>query len=114
MKLLIVFLKPVDSLAALVNTLVLIAAFGLIFLHPNLPAKLPLWFSLSWGEQRLAPTIFLWLLPALIFVFFLISHLAAKRIQKRQIVVARILVWSTAFISFVFLLALYKIILLVT
>ena len=108
------FLKPIDPLASLVNLLVFLASVALLVLHKNLPPQVPLWFSLNWGQMRLAPSSYLWLMPGLILIFFLISQLAAKKIGQGQIVLARILVWSTAFISLTFLLVLYKIILLVT
>lgn len=109
------FLKkifPVNYYAALFNLITLSLMVVLIIIHKNLPPVLPLWFSLSWGLDRLASPIFLWLLPASVLVFFVVSHVSSKLLTPTHAVLAQILVWTTAFLSLVFLLSTYKIILL--
>jgi hypothetical protein len=86
----------------------------LLVVHRNLPPKIPLWLSLDWGETRLAPPIFLWVLPLIAIFFFVSSYIFGKLLNKNYLMISQILVWTTAFLSFVFLLSIYKIILLVS
>jgi hypothetical protein len=113
MGLIIKWFKPVDISALLINLLVLGSGVVLIISHPNLPPKIPFWFSKPWGVGRLAEPYYLWLLPTLILIFFLASNLVAKLITKNHPILAKILVWSATLISTVFLLTLYRIILVV-
>ena len=103
--------KPVTFLGAFFNLILLGICIFLIVSHSALPPQLPLWFSKPWGSVRLAAPINLWIIPALLVGFFVASHFTAKLLGKNNPKLAKMLVWSTAFIATVFLLTLYKIIL---
>ncbi|HEY4695214.1 MAG TPA: hypothetical protein VIH52_04625 [Candidatus Nanoarchaeia archaeon] len=107
------WLNPIDFLAALINLVVLGVSVVLLLTHQNLPSLVPLWFSKVWGQERLSEPVNLWLIPGLILAFFVISNVFGKALGANYPVLAKIFVWSSAFISIVFLLALYKIILIV-
>ena len=111
MKTFLGWLKPVVFVAVFLNLTATIISFYIVASHHNLPPLIPLWFSKSWGESRLANPSSLWILPFLILTLFFISTLLAKLLNKIYPTLAKILVWASAFISLVFLLALYKIVL---
>lgn len=106
--------KPVNYYAFVINLLVILLLIFFVLTHPSLPPKLPLWFSREWGEARLASPIYIWLLPTLSVSFFLTSYLVGKVLNSAHPHLAQVLVWTTTFISFVFLLSVYKIILIVS
>lgn len=108
------FFQPVNFFAAFVNLLVIVLMIVLIITHKNLPPKLPLWFSLNWGEERLALPSSLWILPLLASFYFVGGLVIGKLINKTYPIISQILVWATAFLSIVFLLSVYKIVLLVS
>ncbi len=105
-------LKPVNYYAAIINLIVIVLMVALVGIHKSLTPEIPFWFSLSWGGDRLASPYFLWLLPILVFLFFIVSYLTSKVLSKNHSILAEILVWTTTFLSFIFLLACYRITLL--
>lgn len=105
---------PTNLYAACLNLISLISMSALIIFQKEFPPLVPLWFSFTWGSSRLEKPEFLYLLPALGVVFFLSSNLISKVLAKTHTTLAQILVWTTAFLSFVFLISVYKIILLVS
>lgn len=107
----ITLIKPVDILAYSLNIIILFSSLFLLFLHKNLPPLVPLWYSKAWGEERLAPPYSLWLIPLLTIAFFFLNNLLAKILVANNPVVAKILVWSSTFISLVAFFSLYKILL---
>ncbi len=107
-------LRVVDPLAIALNLVILSLAIFFILNHTKLPPLVPLWFSKSWGLERLAVPQLLWLLPALITVFFFVNNLIANFLFDKRSFLARVLVWSAVGISLFFLFSVYKILLLVT
>lgn len=105
-------LGPANFYAATLNIVFLFVMIALLFSTKSFPPKVPLWFSLSWGEIRLAKPESLWLLPALAFGFFIGGSLFGKFLKQSHKTLALVVVWSTCFLSLVFLLSLYKILLL--
>lgn len=107
-------LKPVNYYSLVINLLVIFLLLTLVLSHRSLTPKLPLWFSKAWGEDRLANPIYIWLLPALSSSFFLISNIVGKILNSDHPILAQVLVWTTTLISLIFLLSVYKIVLLVS
>lgn len=105
---------PVNYFAASINLITFILMVCLIGFHKNFPPMLPVWFSYNWGLDRLANPTSLWILPALVLVFFIVSLILSNLLSKSHEILAQIVLWATAFLSFVFLLSIYKIILLVS
>lgn len=105
--------KPVNSYATSINLVVILLMVIILLTHQKLPPKIPLWFSLEWGGQRLANPLFLWTIPLISSFFFVSSFIVSKTLYKNYTTISEILVWATTFLSFVFLLSIYKIILLV-
>lgn len=106
--------KPVDNFAFFINLFFLIFSIGLIFLHQKqLPSLIPFWFSKEWGVERLASKDYFWLIPSLIFLFFICNNIIAKAFAKNHFVIAKILVWSSTFVALILVFSLYRIILVV-
>lgn len=103
---------PINIFAACLNLTSIFSMVALIFFKKDFPPLLPLWFSFTWGPERLAKPELLWLLPILSLVFFLLGSLISKLLSETHAILAQILVWTTAFLSLVFLISVYKIILL--
>jgi len=99
------------SLASLI--FLLFAICYLLFNFDNLPSEAPLFYSKIWGEKRLAPASFLWLLPGLglgLWVFNTI--LAVKFFRERDPV--RLLFFYQTICVFLLTIALVKIIIAVS
>ncbi len=91
------------------------AAFALFFLKASsLPFQVPLFYSLPWGEEQLASSAYLLILPISSFVFFIFNTFWAAIFSKSNIFLAKILTFSSVFISFLGLYALFRIIFLVS
>lgn len=106
--------KPVDNFAFFINLFFLIFSIGLIFLHQKqIPSLIPFWFSKEWGVERLASKEFLWLIPGLIFLFFIGNNIISRIFAKNHFVIAKILVWASTFVALILIFSLYRIILVV-
>ncbi len=54
----------------------------LILSYSNLPEKLPLFYSLVWGERRLIPTPYLFVFPAAAILFTCINISLSRKVKK--------------------------------
>lgn len=54
---------------ALTFLAILLQVSLILFNWGKLPPQLPLFYSRPWGEEILASPVFLWILPALVFIF---------------------------------------------
>lgn len=68
-------------MAALLVNLVIIGI--LASMYGSLPSKVPLFFSLPWGEARLASRVYILILPVLGIIFMLVN-LAVMRITRGE------------------------------
>lgn len=76
----------------------------------RLPGIVPLFFSMPWGEARLAPRFNLYLLP-LTSLFFLIANLMLGRISvKISPILPKVLAVSSAIVTFMMLVSLFGIV----
>lgn len=95
----------------------LILAMVLILLikWTALPSRVPLFYSRPWGEDQLAPKIFLLLLPGISLIIFLINSGLAKTVFKKNHPIFADLGYLTSFVVAVLgLISLLKIIFLVS
>lgn len=67
-------------LAALLLMIVMVGI--IVILSSRLPSSVPLYFTLPWGEARLAPKFMLFVLPG-ISLIFLIFNLVLSRISRK-------------------------------
>lgn len=92
----------------------LVFCFGLaIFTFGRLPAQVPLFYSLPWGEEQLAQKISLLLLPLGIFLVAFFNYLLIMTILKNHFLAVKILIWVTVSLIFLTSVDLIKIIFLI-
>jgi hypothetical protein len=78
----------------------------------SLPPELPLWFSKSWGAQRLARPDWLWLIPSLIVLVFLVNQLMARLLYSAGLI--KIITWSSVVFGIIISYSLIRVLILAT
>lgn len=81
----------------------------LIFFYFRLPPQVPLFYSLPWGEDQLAPSSLIFAIPGSVFLIILINLLAASFFPEEKLLL-RTLGLASAVCAFLGLFALIKII----
>lgn len=85
----------VGSVICIFLTLIIISIF-----YTKLPPEIPLWYSLPWGETRLATPLWLFLLPVSSLMSFFINTLLALLLTKEDhLVYSQILFLSVMVLS---------------
>lgn len=67
-----------------------------VFTIQNFPPMIPLFNSMPWGEERLAPSIALYAFPVVLVCIFIGNVVGAALLYKRYTLIARILLFNTA------------------
>jgi len=95
---------------------VLIAAQFVIILvlFSQIPEKVPLFYSLPWGNDRLAPGHMLFILPGLSLAILLVNIVISVFFIKSEKFLSLCLTWSSCLVSIFSLITLAQIIFLVT
>lgn len=65
-------------------TLILTQAWVLVLNRQALPPRVPLWYSKPWGEEQLAFSWQLWLVPGLSVVFLIINLILANYFYRQE------------------------------
>lgn len=86
----------------------------LFFKFNNLPQQVPLYYSLPWGEEQLASTTSLFLLPTFSIIILLINNLIATFFFKSIPLFSRLLVFFSLVFSLLATISLTRIILLIS
>jgi len=91
---------------------------SILFFWRKLPPEIPLFYSRPWGKEQLAKPLFLFLLPGLTLVIFLINFaflvLVKTRLEEKDASLLKKIIETTNFAFSLFcLITLLKIILLV-
>ena len=82
----------------------------LIFTFFNqLPPKLPLFYSLPWGDNQLVSKQQFFLLPIILLLITLINSFIASQLHPLQVVLKRLLMFSLIFVDIVILATVLKI-----
>ncbi len=81
-------------LIALIIIAVMIAIIA--FLYNRLPRSIPLYYTLPWGESRIAPRIMIYLLPAIAMGFFVVNLVLGLIESKLSPLLPRVLAVATA------------------
>lgn len=89
-------------------TVLLIIILILIFLN-LLPPKLPLFYSMPWGDAQLISKQQLFLLPIVLLVIVLINSFIVSQLHPLQKVLKRLLMLSLIFIDLIILATFLKI-----
>ena len=70
--------------------------FLLLWKWPKIPLLVPLWFSRPWGQEQLAPSLWLFFMPFLSVFFFIINTLISVFFLSSYKVFTQILLMSSA------------------
>lgn len=82
-----------------------------IFLHwGKVPPQVPLWFSRAWGENRLAHPIYLFLLPTVNLLVYLVNLIISAYLNREYLILIYLLFISSFFVSIVSLLVVINVI----
>jgi len=100
-----------NILRALVLTIIVVLAqIVLIVLYfSKLPPRVPLYYSRPWGQPQLAETLYLFLLPSLSLIIFVINSLLASLFVDHKEFYSHCLVWVSTIFSVFNLITLIKI-----
>jgi len=103
--------EPVNSKALRWNFLFILSQLVYLFFRFNdLPPKVPLYYSLPWGEPELAGAVYLFILPGFSIVIFLINNFLAIFLSDSNRLLSRLLVIFSPLFSCLALVALINII----
>lgn len=97
------------SILITIISIVIILLFFLIF-YNNLPNKLPLFYSLPWGENQLASKQQFLLLPIMLSLICLTNALIASQLHTAQFLLKRMLMLSLIIIDLILAITALKII----
>lgn len=82
---------------ALLMILIMVALITVLL--SSLPGSVPLFFSMPWGESRLAPKGMLYLLPSISVIFLIINLGLGKMASKLSPLLPRILAVASAVVA---------------
>lgn len=85
----------------------------LAFFYRNLPPYIPLFNSLPWGEERLAFSQLIFLVPVFSIVILLVNLYIAKIIYLKHALIARLIIVNAFLIALLGFIALLQILLLI-
>lgn len=91
---------------------IIISFLFLLGFWQKLPPAIPLYYSLTWGENQLAPTSSIFILPIL-SVLILILNFILNKFLKTQGLLLSFCLWTTTIVSFLSLFTLIRIIILI-
>lgn len=86
----------------------------LLWRFPQLPPKVPLWFSRPWGEDQLASPYWLLLLPASSIAWYGIDFLISIYVTAEYLIFTQMLFLSSLIVSLLSFITLIKILYLVS
>lgn len=93
---------------------ILLSVYVILKGSSKFPTAVPLWFSQSWGPQRLSEPIFLWLLPSTSLLLVIVNFSFASYLKAKIEILPSLLIWTTPVVSILLFYTLLKIILVVT
>lgn len=97
-----------SGIFTLISVIIILSIY--IFSVNVLPNRLPLFYSLPWGQSELTNKSSLLILPAIITTVALINMLLAWQLHSSQYVLKRIILMSTILIDLIILIAAIKIV----
>lgn len=95
----------------LMSILLCVAMLAVItVIYGKLPVVVPLFFTLPWGEARLASKMLLYMLPIILLVFLIINLFLGRISAKLSPMLPQVLAVSTAVIASMMMIALVGIV----
>ncbi|KKP85937.1 MAG: hypothetical protein UR89_C0038G0002 [Candidatus Roizmanbacteria bacterium GW2011_GWA2_35_8] len=94
------------------SNLLMIAAF--IFKFNSLPPQLPLFYTLPWGEEQLADTWMIFIIPSIMTLIYFVNGYIRKKIFIDNLLVKKIFEILNIFLIVSFTLIFIKVIFLIS
>ena len=92
-----------DKFILYIFFLIIISLLGqsalLLITWGQLPPVVPIFYSKPWGDLMLAAPIYLWLLPGVTLIFFILNYFIAIYILREYYFLNRVLIAFTALIA---------------
>lgn len=89
---------------------IFIMALPFLFLSNLLPDKIPLFYSLPWGESQLTNKFQLFILPAILLATTLVNLSLVSQLHTSQVILKRMLLVNVIVIDIIVLISFFKII----
>ena len=86
---------------------------SILAVFKNLPPSIPLWYSRPWGNDQLAPAIYIFVLPVLTSGIYALNAIFAMYITTEYLIFTQSLFLSSLIVSLLSFIAIIKIIFLV-
>jgi hypothetical protein len=80
----------------------------------RLPPQVPLWYSRAWGNDRLAPTGWLFLLPGMSLFWHALNIILSIYVSRNHYIFSQVLFVASLFVAVFSLIAVVSIVFLVT
>ena len=93
------FIFLLCMLSALLQSLLILTSFT------KLPPEIPLFYSKTWGPEMLAPKLYIWILPVITIVIYLLNMLISRLLLfkdeflKRALFITSAIVATAAFLD---------------
>jgi hypothetical protein len=97
-----IFLTPITISLIMISTI--------LFLSKTLPSKIPLFYSLSWGEKQLANHQQLLIIPGSIILITLFNLIISWQLHSQQTFLKKILLISALLVSLILTISFVKIV----
>lgn len=97
------------TIVSIFIAITLLLLFFLVLFLDILPPKLPLFYSLAWGETQLVQKQQFFILPAVMLLIGLINLSLASQLHSGQTVLKRMLILSVLVISIIIFITAFKI-----
>lgn len=89
------FSDRVISYALVISCAVILVQFGfLVFQFANFPPVVPLFNSLSWGQDRLAAKLVVFLVPSILLMLVFLNFFLASKFYKKNALLSRMLMFN--------------------
>ncbi len=95
-------------ISAVISSIVMLVLF--LLTYNNLPDKLPLFYSLTWGSSQLVQKNQFLFMPIIVIFIALVNLSISSQLHSSQLVLKRILLSSIALISLILLVSAINII----
>lgn len=86
----------------------------LVLKWESLPPELPLYYSRPWGDEQIAPRIFVGIFPLISIVFLILNTLLSRMFFYTEHLLSTVLLWSAMLVVILSSIGLIKILFLVS
>ena len=93
--------------------LLILSVIYLVFYYNNLPPYIPLFNQLPWGQQRIVPTIEIFLPIGIFFLIFVINFIFTSIVYNKNPLIGRIIAATTLLIAIMNLIFIIRTVLIV-